>query len=228
MKDKMLIIAAMPEEVQHLRAILHQYSSRYAKFDNGRFHSYLTDEGKQIDILICGVGMINSILSLHNLFYKRISDLRDRTINYYDSIINIGSVGSRGELYQVGDIVPVSKVYDGDFDLTAFGYPKYSIPGIGDCLELSKNDTFVETPCITVSRFLSDSSFIEGFDNYIVDMELYGIASIIKTFNILDIFSSYKVVTDTTDGIEAKNSHVSNLETLCSKLCDYIYNHFIA
>lgn len=215
MSKKLLFIVAMEEECEHLKSLLLESCDIHGNLVAPFIDSYIKLHKYSADILITGIGMVNSMIAISKLS-------RYTNLDSYDCILNIGSVGARGK-YKIGDIVNIGLVYDGDFDLTIFDYDLYEVPVLGKFLEIPDGSC----TCITLSKFMSNSSYIHEFDDYVVDMELYGIKAILDSISSNIMFKSYKVVTDNTDGMSSRIDHETNLRSLSAGLCRYIYDKFV-
>lgn len=164
-----------------------------------------------IVLVISGVSMLNA-------YSSTICLLSNLDVDY---VINIGVVAGRGDL-SVGDVVTVDRAYNGDMNLTVFGYPMFSVPGIGDYLQsVYETEPFdlgiPAVDCFSVSYF-SDSSISIG--NHIVDMEYYGILLACNQWRVPCY--AIKCVSDTLEAEDSAEDYNSNLDSSSLKLVDHI------
>lgn len=125
MRQKIGIIAAMPEEMEAIRKIMKEPKEKKEK----HFICYEGMIGQTRCVLAkCGVGKVNA---------ARITQL---LIDCYqvECVINVGSAGAINDEIHYGDIVIGKYVVQHDFDLTAFGHEKGYISNIGVKLESDK------------------------------------------------------------------------------------------
>ena len=109
------IIGAMEQEVRSLRSLMNieeTIEKASLKFYKG------TLEGKEIVLVQCGIGKVNSALCAQIL----ISEFK------VDAIVNTGVAGAIHSSLDVNDIVISTEAIQYDVDATAFGYEKGQIP----------------------------------------------------------------------------------------------------
>lgn len=187
-------------------------------YHEDRMWCYQSSEVK-VMVVVSDIGMLNAAFSILDVLSVNSS------INFITEesmFINIGTVGARGS-YNIGDIVKVGKCYNLDFNLSMFGYKLYEYPRVCEYYNLTG-----DAVCYTSSKFLESSSMVESIsEDYIVDMELFGLLYSLDKFRLGISVESYKVVTDISDGISSCEEHTANLEELSDKLCSYIYKKYI-
>lgn len=210
--NNLVYVAAMKEEIEPL---INLYKNNCCDVTYDIKTKTLKCKDLNVYFLITGIGKLNACVKVH----KFLNDLKE---NLSIKVINIGSVGARG-YYNIGDIVNIGKCYDGDFDLTSFDYEYYEVPGVGPYI-FTSDSYFSKNNCYSLSKFLSDSETIKNDKNYVVDMELYGIAIVCNKLHIP--FYSIKIVTDVSDGENSKKEHEETLENLSEKLCKRVYDDF--
>lgn len=109
------IIGAMAQEVEHLASLLEERETRShvgSTFHSGRLH------GVEVVILQSGIGKVNAAVGTTLLLdiYKP------------DAVINTGSAGGFGEGLAIGDVVISSEVRHHDVDAVVFGYEHGQVP----------------------------------------------------------------------------------------------------
>lgn len=111
------IIAAMEEEVEHLRLKIENIS--VTKEGTVELYSGKIDD---VDVVLIrsGIGKVNAAMATTLL----IRDFKP------DCIVNTGSAGGLEENMEVGDIVISSKVFHHDFDLKPIGFKHGEVPGL--------------------------------------------------------------------------------------------------
>jgi nucleoside phosphorylase len=158
-------------------------------------------------IFYSGVGKLNAALCMMDVINKG-----------YDSIINIGSCGSKN--HKVGELLKVGKVYQdidvrpiSDYGITSSESERYIL--LDDSSSIS---------CFTTDYFF-DHNDIERYSNEylnmidttsIIDMECYSLAKVANYFNIN--FKSYKWVSDDGDF----NQWINNCRLGLEKYLDLI------
>ena len=116
---KIVIIAAMEEEVNEIKRIMNNIKEK-------NIYELIVLEGtiqnKECVLIKCGVGKVNAARTTQIL------------IDNYDIeyVINVGSAGAASNDLNIGDIVIGDTLIQHDFDITAFGHKKGYISNIGD------------------------------------------------------------------------------------------------
>lgn len=105
-------------------------------------------------------------------------------------IVNIGTCGSVGQEFKVGDIVVPGRFYDGDWEYFGPNYQNKDPVGVFDKYTGDK----VGVDCYSFSKFVEEPV---ATSPYFVDMEGYAIQAMCSSFNI--DFLSVKVVSDNAD-----------------------------
>lgn len=199
---KLGIIVAQEEEASPLTELLSRLGNRVKE----------TTAYDEICLCISGVGKLNAMHAAYSLIHNQNVDI----------ILNIGVSAGRGSL-RVGDIVLVDRVYDGDFDISIFDHPKYYVPSVGDYLnsKVEGREVSVKTlPCFTVSKFLE--GYIDTpIEDYVVDMEYYGIAYAGYRENIPTY--SVKCISDTLLS-NNDEEYEDNLDRCSAVLASFILN----
>ncbi len=77
----------------------------------------------------CGVGKVNAARTTQILIDTFKPDI----------VINAGVGGSINPELKIGDVIVANKVYQHDFDITAFNHKKGYVPEVGDYIECDKN-----------------------------------------------------------------------------------------
>lgn len=126
---KIGIIGAMEREVKELCAKLENSSVKNVAgtdFYSGKLH------GKEVVIVQCGVGKVNSALRAQILI----------SVFGVTHLINSGIAGAMGKGLGIFDFVVSEKACYHDVDVTPFGYPAGQVPGLDLYFEADK--TMVE------------------------------------------------------------------------------------
>ncbi|GGP13736.1 5'-methylthioadenosine/S-adenosylhomocysteine nucleosidase [Oceanobacillus neutriphilus] len=111
------IIGAMDEEIELLKQKMTDIQE--IKIANSYFYQgYL--EGKQVVLLLSGIGKVNAAMSA-TILHERFNP---------DKIINTGSAGGFADNLDVGDVVISTEVLHHDVDATAFNYAYGQVPGM--------------------------------------------------------------------------------------------------
>lgn len=166
-------------------------------------------------VALSGVGKLNAMDTAYNLVLQHNVDI----------LLNIGVSAGRGDL-DIGELVLVNQVYDGDFDISVFNHPKYYVPEVGDYIDTSiddPNDHIRTLPCFTISKFL-EGDIDTDIKDYVVDMEYYGIAYAGKKLGIPTY--SLKAISDNNKDT-ACSDYEKNLDMCSKKLADYIIEHLV-
>lgn len=214
-----IIHGAMEEEIHPLIKLLND-DVNYCKVIECRNLICYKSNNVKLLVYTSDIGILNTAFSVQDILNT--SSLLDCSLSSNAVFINIGSVGARG-CYNIGDILRVGRCYNGDIDLSIFGYDKYEYPRVNKYYELDG-----DAICYTQSKFLDSSNSIDSyFKDYIVDMELYGLLYAVDRLHLRNKVLSYKIVTDVSDGELSKYEHEHNLDNLSNKLCNFIYNKYL-
>ena len=119
---KIGIISAMQEEMQEIKNIMTEIKEKNIyelTFINGKIGN------RDIVLVEAGIGKVNS---------ARVTQILIDNFEI-EGIINVGSAGSANNELNIGDIVIGKKIYQHDFDITAFGHPKGFISNVGEYVE---------------------------------------------------------------------------------------------
>lgn len=199
------IIGAMDEEVDilvELMDIKEKVEKATLKFYKG------TLEGKEIVLVRCGIGKVNSALCAQIL----ISEFN------VDAVVNTGVAGALHEDLDVNDIVISTDAIQYDFDTTVFGYEKGIIPRmetstfiaderlINAAYESSKeevkNNKVVKGRVVTGDMFISSmelkDELVNNFGAYCGEMEGASIAHVCYLNNTP--FVIIRAMSDKADG----------------------------
>lgn len=112
---KLGLIGAMEEEITLIKelmedVVIKEYSG--LTFYEGKLNN------KELVVVRSGIGKVNAAMCTQLLIDK--FDI--------EAIINIGVAGAISDKIEIGDIVLSTKLYEHDFDVTAFGHKKGEIP----------------------------------------------------------------------------------------------------
>lgn len=153
---------------------------------------------KEVVIVKSNVGKVNSARSAQMLI-----DNFDIKI-----VINIGTSGSVDNNLNIGDVVVADRLYQYDFDVTAFGRKLGEIENIGECIYTDKNilnkisKDLIVGGIASGDKFITrmeDKTFIRGkFNVMCIEMEGASIAQVCYLSNIP--FLVIRSVTDKLDG----------------------------
>lgn len=199
------IIGAMDEEVDILVDLMDvkETTERASlKFYQGNL------EGKDIVLVRCGIGKVNSALCAQIL----ISEFN------VDAVVNTGVAGALNSELDVQDIVISTDAIQYDVDATAFGYKKGTIPRMESSVfeaderlinaayqsstEEVKNHKVVKGRVVTGDIFISSKELkdqlVNDFDAYCGEMEGAAIAHVCYLNNIP--FVIIRAMSDKADG----------------------------
>ena len=123
-------------------------------------------------------------------------------------VINIGTSGSVDNNLNIGDVVVADRLYQYDFDVTAFGRKLGEIENIGECIYTDKNILNKISKDLIVGGIASGDKFItcmedktfirDKFNVMCIEMEGASIAQVCYLSNIP--FLVIRSVTDKLDG----------------------------
>lgn len=153
---------------------------------------------KEVVIVKSNVGKVNSARSAQMLIDN--FDIR--------IVINIGTSGSVDNNLNIGDVVVADRLYQYDFDATAFGRKLGEIENIGECIYTNKNILNKISKDLIVGGIASGDKFItrmedktfirDKFNVVCIEMEGASIAQVCYLSNIP--FLVIRSVTDKLDG----------------------------
>lgn len=153
---------------------------------------------KEVVIVKSNVGKVNSARSAQMLIDN--FDIR--------IVINIGTSGSVDNNLNIGDVVVADRLYQYDFDVTAFGRKLGEIENIGECIYTNKNILNKISKDLIVGGIASGDKFITRMEDKIfirkkfnvacIEMEGASIAQVCYLSNIP--FLVIRSVTDKLDG----------------------------
>lgn len=153
---------------------------------------------KEVVIVKSNVGKVNSARSAQMLIDN--FDIR--------IVINIGTSGSVDNNLNIGDVVVADRLYQYDFDVTAFGRKLGEIENIGECIYTNKNILNKISKDLIVGGIASGDKFItrmedktfirDKFNVACIEMEGASIAQVCYLSNIP--FLVIRSVTDKLDG----------------------------
>lgn len=153
---------------------------------------------KEVVIVKSNVGKVNSARSAQMLLDN--FDIR--------IVINIGTSGSVDNNLNIGDVVVADRLYQYDFDVTAFGRKLGEIENIGECIYTNKNILNKISKDLIVGGIASGDKFItrmedktfirDKFNVVCIEMEGASIAQVCYLSNIP--FLVIRSVTDKLDG----------------------------
>lgn len=194
---KILIIAAMPQEIEAVNALL-------SSLEANQYHGIEFHHGKRekIEVItaLSGIGKVNSAVATALLIQKFNPDY----------IINTGSAGGLVPNLSIGDVAIADRLIYHDVDVTAFGYQPGQVPKMpphyepDDFLVKSLSTSKLEGN-VTVGSILSGDSFIANDtkksdiakhfpEALVVDMESCSIAQTCYRFN-----KSFAIVRSVSD-----------------------------
>ncbi|MGL4912919.1 MAG: 5'-methylthioadenosine/adenosylhomocysteine nucleosidase [Romboutsia sp.] len=199
------IIGAMDEEVDilvELMDIKEKVEKASLKFYKG------TLEGKEIVLVRCGIGKVNSALCAQML----ISEFE------VDAVVNTGVAGALHSDLDVYDIVISTDAIQYDFDTTVFGHKKGEIPRMDNStfvaderlvkaafessIEETKSHKVVKGRVVTGDMFISSKDLkdelVNEFDAYCGEMEGAAIAHVCSLNNVP--FVIIRAMSDKADG----------------------------
>lgn len=199
------IIGAMDEEVDilvELMDVKEAIEKASLKFYKG------TLEGKDIVLVRCGIGKVNSALCAQIL----ISEFN------VDAVVNTGVAGALHSDLDVYDIVISTDAIQYDFDTTVFGYKKGVIPrmdnstfiaderlvkaALESSLEETKTHKVVKGRVVTGDMFISSKELkdelVNDFDAYCGEMEGAAIAHVCSLNKVP--FVIIRAMSDKADG----------------------------
>lgn len=178
----------------------------------------------------CGVGKVNAARATQILIDKYKPEI----------IINAGVGGSINHELNIGDVIISKKVFQHDFDITAFDHNMGYVPEVGDYIECDKglvnnfyniinqieDETFKTKIGIISSgdQFFTEESKMkkikEIFDADIVDMECSSIAQVAYLDNIP--FIGFRSVSDglDEDKISTYKENVEYASEISSKILE--------
>ena len=153
---------------------------------------------KEVVIVKSNVGKVNSARSAQMLIDN--FDIR--------IVINIGTSGSVDNNLNIGDVVVADRLYQYDFDVTAFGRKLGEIENIGECIYTDKNILNKISKDLIVGGIASGDKFItrmedktfirDKFNVVCIEMEGASIAQVCYLSNIP--FLVIRSITDKLDG----------------------------
>lgn len=153
---------------------------------------------KEVVIVKSNVGKVNSARSAQMLIDN--FDIR--------IVINIGTSGSVDNNLNIGDVVVADRLYQYDFDVTAFGRKLGEIENIGECIYTNKNILNKISKDLIVGGIASGDKFItrmedktfirDKFNVVCIEMEGASIAQVCYLSNIPVLV--IRSVTDKLDG----------------------------
>lgn len=121
------IIVAIDEELNSLLEILEKGKLKVI-IGITFYEGFIS--GKKVVVTKSGVGKVNSARTTQVMIdnYK------------VDMIINVGVAGSCSRLLNIGDIVIGNKIYQYDFDITAFNHKLGYVPMVGDYIKVNSKE----------------------------------------------------------------------------------------
>lgn len=153
---------------------------------------------KEVVIVKSNVGKVNSARSAQMLIDN--FDIR--------IVINIGTSGSVDNNLNIGDVVVADRLYQYDFDVTAFGRKLGEIENIGECIYTDKNILNKISKDLIVGGIASGDKFItcmedktfirDKFNVVCIEMEGASIAQVCYLSNTP--FLVIRSITDKLDG----------------------------
>lgn len=153
---------------------------------------------KEVVIVKSNVGKVNSARSAQMLIDN--FDIR--------IVINIGTSGSVDNNLNIGDVVVADRLYQYDFDVTAFGRKLGEIENIGECIYTDKNILNKISKDLIVGGIASGDKFItrmedktfirDKFNVMCIEMEGASIAQVCYLSNTP--FLVIRSITDKLDG----------------------------
>lgn len=173
------------------------------------------DDGEEenIVLIVCGEWKIQSSIATSYLCE-----------NYSpDKIVNIGIVGNLNhDILKIWDVIIPNTFVQHDFympkELDFSKYQREAIfleYAIGEEYNLEKFSLHLNGICATGDQFIDNSDLAseirESFWADIVDMEVYSILSVLKTYELLDKTLVIKAVSDGAD-TQSNDSTMSNLD----------------
>ncbi len=199
---KIGMVLAMKEEAQ---PIIEGLKLEQVKSIRG---AYKVFTAKNVVLVLAGIGIVNATMATQYLITEQNCDF----------ILNFGTCGATGKLFNACDIVSVKRVFKRDVDLTIAGYNKYEIPGNGIEIDLEADENFKSCDCYSSDEFVGVNSIVST--DVIVEMEAYPVAFVCKKYEIP--CKIYKVVSDFTETNETNSEHIKNLEKASKTMAEYI------
>ncbi|MBO7508046.1 MAG: 5'-methylthioadenosine/S-adenosylhomocysteine nucleosidase, partial [Clostridia bacterium] len=175
-------------------------------------------KGKEITLMISGIGKVNSALSTQFLIDK--FDV--------DYILNFGTCGALDENFNVGDIYIVKKAVQFDFDLTEIDKCPLGYMEEYDCIFFDCENDYLQSDnavgtLATADQFSEDVNKIKTLKNMgcnLKDMEGGAIFQVCKANGkkLLMI----KGVTDVFGQKSMIDQYLNNVRIVSQKLVDYV------
>lgn len=169
-----------------------------------RFENQLSNKIPTDNILIAGIGKLNSAV---NLIYK----LKDQE---FDAIINLGICGSVLDSIKPMTLCTIEKTIEGDLDPLIKRKPIE--------LPIFQNNGFEKFTIVTQDHAILNESgrkHVLSKGGQLADMECFALAFTAKKFNIP--FYSFKIVSDNADEFAVKNIKdviLNASKILCEKI----------
>lgn len=176
-------------------------------------------ESKEVVIVKSNVGKVNS---------SRVTQLLIDNFNI-KFMINVGTAGSVDNSLNIGDIVIADKLYQSDFDVTAFGRKLGEIENIGEYICTNKDilNKLAKKAVIggiaTSDKFITDMEYKkyirDTFDVLCIEMEG---ASVAHVCYLCDIpFLVIRAITDKLDGM-SKIDFITFLDSSSQKVANLL------
>lgn len=217
---KIGIVFAMKEELEALKKYLN-VTNKKKIYDLTFYEGNIND--KECVLVESGVGKVNAGRATQVL------------IDNYDvkCIFNIGVAGGVSNELNVGDIVVGEKIYQHDFDITAFEHNKGYIPNIGDfidgdkdLIELVKNVYYPDIKYGVIASgdiFVTDSKMSSKinskFDALAVEMEGAAVAQVAYLCNIPSLI--IRSISDIPNN-DNKVTYEEFLNSSCKNVADFM------
>lgn len=153
------VIAAMPEELAALRALMQECEPLTLA---GKTAYRGTLSGKPIILALSGIGKVNAA-ALSTLLLTQYQ---------LTAVINIGSAGGIDARVKIGDVVVANQVAHHDVDLRAFGYKKGQLPDLplfflcdkNLCALAEKAAAAFDSATVHQGLIVSGDQFVDGGD----------------------------------------------------------------
>lgn len=226
MKNNILIIAAMQEEMDYILTKLENVT----KIEHSYTELYeATYAGQNIILSQCMIGKVNSAKITNELITKFAPKL----------VINIGTSGAVNPELNVGDIVIGSEMVYGDVDVRVFGYEFGQVPGmpatykssITSTIDIAKlnekfNFNIINGNIATTDTFMdlakAEKALAElNIDIDVMEMEATAIAQVchLEKVDFLILRSvSDKIIGENNNAKEFKDS-INEVSINCASVC---------
>jgi adenosylhomocysteine nucleosidase len=178
------LVVAMDEEMELLLTNLHQdeFEKNIEIYTEYKFNL----DGKNIVGIVSGVGKIKASAATEHLLSKY----------NISKVLNFGMAGGIDESVEIGEIINITKCYDNDEDLTAFGHDKI----VRNLMEIDEFN-YKKGICVSGDKFVNDLNesrdINSRYNALCCEMELSAISMICNMYKTPII--SLKYISDKAD-----------------------------